>query len=218
MPKKVPFARIIQYLVAMTKSANHDTTEDAGIIGQFLIAMPGMSDPRFDRSVIYVCSHSSSGAMGLIINKPVEDLTFAEVMHQLISDIASLEAARPHISGDQIVYHGGPVEQGRGLVLHSSDYKEETSHEVGPGISLTSSIEVLKDIALGRGPKRAMLALGYAGWSSGQLEAEIAANGWLTCPASPDIVFDSDCKTKYDRALALLGIDPALLSSDAGHA
>jgi putative transcriptional regulator len=200
----------------MTKRPDKDLTSQSDITGQFLIAMPGMSDPRFDRSVIYICSHSRSGAMGLIINKPVEDLSFEEVLHQLVNDVAALKASRPVRS--QIVYHGGPVEQGRGLVLHSTDYKAETSHEVSPGISLTSSIEVLKDIVEGSGPDKTLLALGYAGWSAGQLEAEIAANGWLTCAASPDIVFDDDCKTKYTRALAQLGIDPALLSASAGHA
>ncbi len=188
------------------------------LVDHFLIAMPGMGDPRFDRSVIYLCSHSPSGAMGIVINNPLEDLILNEVLHQLVGAVMPDKPTNYPDGPDQTVYYGGPVERGRGLVLHSSDYDLEASMDVSPDIRLTSSIEVLEDIAKAQGPKHALLALGYAGWSAGQLEAEIAANGWLTCKATPDIVFDHENDSKYDRALALLGIDAALLSADAGHA
>jgi len=184
--------------------------------GHFLISMPGMADPRFERCVIYLCTHSSAGAMGLIVNKLLEDITFDEIKRQLIDE------SRDEIDKDPKfkipVYLGGPVERGRGFVLHSADYKLEASQEVNDEISLTASIEVIEAIADNSGPEKYLLALGYAGWGAGQLEAEMIENSWLSCEATPEILFEPNPMLKYDRALALMGVDAALLSSDAGHA
>ena len=197
--------------------------EDPGIInpeldfrGHFLISMPGMADPRFDRCVIYICTHSSAGAMGLIVNKLLEDITFDEIRRQLVDK--SLREIEAELGFNVPVYLGGPVERGRGFVLHSADYKLDASLEVNSEISLTASIEIIEAIAQSSGPDRFLLALGYAGWGAGQLEAEMIENSWLSCEATPDILFEPNPKLKYDRALALMGVDAALLSSDAGHA
>jgi putative transcriptional regulator len=187
--------------------------------GQILIAMPGMEDTRFARSLVYLCAHSDEGAMGIILNQLAPQMTFAELLQQL--DIIS--------SGEQIelkpqaarmrVHNGGPVETGRGFVLHSGDYFiENATLPIDEGISLTTTLEILKAIADGRGPRQAMLALGYAGWAPGQLESEIQANGWLNCTADTALVFDSELETKYDRALKKLGVDIGMLSRSAGHA
>ncbi len=185
--------------------------------GQFLIAMPGMGDPRFERSVVFVCTHSESGAMGLVINKPLNDITFADVVEEVIHEPHE-EAAYQTASLQQQVWFGGPVEKARGLVLHTADYQLETSLPIGSDILLTASVDILKDIVQSKGPKKTLFALGYAGWGGGQLDSEIASNSWLTCKVSHDILFDRDGDAKYNRALALLGIDPALLSAQAGHA
>ena len=187
--------------------------------GQFLIAMPAMSDRRFSRSVVYICAHSGEGAMGLIINFRASHINFPDLLERL--DIIPREAD-DGISNDILerqVHVGGPVETGRGFVLHTSDYfATDSTLRIDPEVSLTASIDILKAIAAGEGPDRAILALGYAGWSSGQLEGEIQSNGWLTCPAVPDLIFDADLESKYARALATMGIDPSHLVSDAGHA
>lgn len=186
--------------------------------GQCLIAMPGMRDERFQRSVVYVCAHSDDGAMGLIINKRAPDIEFADLLVQL-DIVADRKAIRlPEHHGVQVL-RGGPVETGRGFVLHSSDYFAESSTlPIDNGVCLTHTIDVLKALAAGDGPHRAVLALGYAGWSAGQLESEIRANGWLHCPADGDLLFDALAETKYQRALGKLGIEPAMLSSSAGRA
>jgi len=184
--------------------------------GHFLISMPGMADPRFERCVIYLCTHSSAGAMGLIVNKLLEDITFNEIKRQLVDEARDEDKVEPDFNVP--VFLGGPVEQGRGFVLHTADYNLEASLEVNDEISLTASIEIIEDIARKSGPEKYLLALGYAGWGAGQLEAEMAENSWLTCEATPEILFEPNPKAKYDRALALMGVDAALLSSDAGHA
>jgi len=182
------------------------------ITGQLLVAMPTMRDPRFTRTVIYMCAHTSDGAMGLVINRLVGSLSFPDLLQQL--GIPTSPASE-HIR----IRNGGPVETGRGFVLHSSDYYIENSTlPIDEHVSLTATLEILKAIAVGTGPQNAMLALGYAGWAPGQLEAEIQANGWLSCKASPALIFDPDLEHKYDRALAAIGIDPSRLSSEAGHA
>ncbi len=186
--------------------------------GHFLIAMPGMNDPRFDRSVIYMCSHSGAGAMGLIINKPHDDISLEEIIEQLIDQDGSIDQLNASVNRNDLIFHGGPVEQGRGFVLHSAEYELESTQKVAEGVSLTASIDILRDIARGNGPQNALLTLGYAGWSAGQLEAEMAQNGWLSCKATTDILFDENFEKKYDRALALMGIDSTLLSAEAGHA
>jgi putative transcriptional regulator len=187
--------------------------------GQLLIAMPGMADPRFDKSVIYLCAHSEQGAMGLIINKTTPMMSFGDLISQL--DLAPEDAALepPPELMEMPVLFGGPVEQGRGFVLHTSDYfTDDSSLPVAENIALTATIDILRAMARGDGPERAVLALGYAGWAAGQLESEIQLNGWLTCAADEDLLFKLDYEERYRAALKKLKIDPAMLSSDAGHA
>lgn len=190
--------------------------------GQLLIAMPTMSDPRFARSVIYMCAHSKDGAMGLIINQTAKNISFPDLLDRL--EIFPDEPDDEFDFGDVPdlpIHVGGPVETGRGFVLHSADYfVKDTTLKIQNGICLTATLEILKAIASGQGPDHAILALGYAGWSPGQLESEIQANGWLNCPATADIVFadGDDDVDKYVQALATLGIDPSHLVADAGHA
>lgn len=182
------------------------------LAGKLLIAMPGMGDPRFEHSVVYVCAHSPEGAMGLIINKPAADIRFADLLHQL--GIAVEDGMR-----DIRVHFGGPVEYGRGFVLHSSDYHSGTGTlEVDDETSMTATMDVLEDLARGKGPNASLLALGYAGWGPGQLEDEIAKNGWLTSDARADIVFGRANEHKWSAALKLMGIDPLGLSSTSGRA
>jgi putative transcriptional regulator len=187
--------------------------------GQLLIAMPAMTDRRFQRSVIYMCAHSSEGAMGLIINQRANHITAPDLLERL-----GISARTPDDEINNEIFSlpiqvGGPVETGRGFVLHSSDYfSEDSTLSIEEDVCLTATIDILKAIAKGQGPARALLALGYAGWSPGQLETEIQANGWLHCPADPDLIFDEDLENKYSRALAKMGIDLSHLVSDAGHA
>jgi putative transcriptional regulator len=184
---------------------------------QFLIAMPGMKDDRFTRSVIYVCAHSDEGAMGLIINQ-AQQMLFPDLLVQL-GILDEQEAIRlPPPARDFVIRNGGPVDRSRGFVLHTGDYKVDSSLPVSGDICLTATVDILRAISLGRGPRRALMALGYSGWGAGQLEREIADNGWLTCPAIPEFLFDSDMDRKYDRILASIGVDLAHLSVIAGHA
>lgn len=184
---------------------------------QFLLAMPGMKDDRFARSVIYVCAHSDEGAMGLIINQ-TQQMLFPDLLVQLgIMD--EQEAIRlPPPARDFVVRNGGPVDRSRGFVLHTGDYKVESSLPVSGDICLTATVDILRAISTGRGPRHALMALGYSGWGAGQLENEIAQNGWLTCPARSELLFDADMDRKYDRILASIGVDLAHLSVTAGHA
>jgi putative transcriptional regulator len=187
--------------------------------GQFLIAMPGMQDSRFARTVVYVCAHSPDGAMGIMVNQPASQISFHDLLVQLDIIPEGPEIRLPGAAGQMLVHRGGPVETGRGFVLHSADYFIENSTlPIDEDVCLTATLEILKAIAVGNGPQSAMLALGYAGWAPGQLEAEIQANGWLSCPASPELIFDSDLDRKYDRVLFQMGIDPSRLSGEAGHA
>ena len=187
--------------------------------GQLLIAMPSMSDRRFERSVIYLCAHSEQGAMGLIINKTTPMMRFGDLIGQLdmIPD-DNISEPPPELMEKPVLF-GGPVEQGRGFVLHTSDYfAPDSSLPVTSAISLTATIEILRAMAKGQGPQRAVLALGYAGWAPGQLESEIQHNGWLTCAADENLLFELDYDERYAAALRKLKIDPGMLSSDAGHA
>lgn len=180
--------------------------------GKLLIAMPGMSDPRFDKSVIFMCAHSEDGAMGLIVNQPAVDLMFDDLLEQL-----EIPMSEPDLPTE--IHVGGPVEHGRGFVLHSSEYEiEDTTLRVDDHFSMTATLQILEDMAFRRGPKKALLALGYSGWAPGQLEGEIAHNGWLTAEASHEIVFEADNSQKWEMALATLGIDPLTLSASAGRA
>jgi putative transcriptional regulator len=181
--------------------------------------MPLMSDRRFSRSVIYLCAHSDDGAMGLIINHRANHISFPDLLERLGIPPRGADDGISNEILERQVHVGGPVETGRGFVLHTSDYfASDSTLQIDRDVSLTASIDILKAIASGGGPDRAMLALGYAGWSAGQLETEIQANGWLHCPADMDLVFDHDLDSKYTRALAKIGIDPSHLVSDAGHA
>src|SRR3954468_4209870 len=187
--------------------------------GQLLVAMPGMADERFARTVIYVCAHSQEGAMGIVVNKPASDLNLPDLLVQL--DIVPEEERTrlPQRVGRMRVLMGGPVEPSRGFVLHSPDFFiDQSTLPIDDSICLTATVDILRAIAKGEGPAKAVLALGYAGWSEGQLEKEIQANGWLNCPADPAIIFHATLDSKYDLALRRIGIDPAMLSSDAGHA
>jgi putative transcriptional regulator len=187
--------------------------------GQMLIAMPTMRDERFARSLIYVCAHSSEGAMGIVVNQPAPNIRFSELLVQLEVIPAAELIQLPPRAGVIKVLKGGPVETGRGFVLHSSDFFIENSTlPIDDGICLTATLDILKAIARGKGPQSAVLALGYAGWAPGQLESEIQENGWLHCAADPELIFGPDIDGKYGRALRKIGIDPGKLSSEAGHA
>lgn len=203
--------------------ASREQTEAAAargyLDGQMLIAMPSMRDERFARAVIYVCAHSSEGAMGIVINHLAQNIKFPDLLVQLEVIPANERIQLPTRTEDVKVLKGGPVETGRGFVLHSADFFIENSTlPIDEGICLTATLDILKAMARGKGPASAVLALGYAGWAPGQLEEEIQQNGWLHCAADPDLIFGSDVEGKYAAALRKLGIDLGMLSSEAGHA
>jgi len=190
-------------------------TEQSGesgyLTGQLLVAMPQMQDPRFARTVVYMCAHTANGAMGLVLNRLVDNVTFPDLLEQL------------NITGGEVeheihVHFGGPVETGRGFVLHSADYVQDATLVIDQQVALTATVDILKAIARGRGPKSSLLALGYAGWGPGQLDGEIQANGWLSVGADDALLFDPEIESKWERAMAKLGIDFSQLSGDAGHA
>ncbi len=181
------------------------------LTGQLLVAMPGIGDQRFDKTVIYLCAHSEEGAMGLVINQEIDSLTFPDLLEQLGID--------PDPTSVQIqVQFGGPVESGRGFVLHSPDYVQDGTLVVDNSIALTATVDILRAIVDGEGPQKTLLALGYAGWGPGQLDTEIRSNGWLHVPADNDLVFGVDLDSKWERAMTKIGIDPRMLSDVAGHA
>jgi putative transcriptional regulator len=204
--------------LAKQSSQPSDDSQTRGYLdGQMLIAMPAMGDERFSRSVIYVCAHSTEGAMGIIVNQPASNIKFPELLVQLEVIPSAERIELP--TQDVKILKGGPVETGRGFVLHSSDFFIENSTlPIDEGICLTATLDILKAIANGNGPHDAILALGYAGWAPGQLEQEIQENGWLHCAADPELIFGSDTDGKYNKALAKIGIDLGQLSSQAGHA
>jgi len=194
------------------QGGNGESDNDGDYLtGQLLIAMPNMRDPRFTRTVIYVCAHNADGAMGLVVNRLVGSVTFPDLLDQLGIDT---EAVTEEIR----VHFGGPVESGRGFVLHSGEYHHASTLQVAEQMALTATVDILQDIAKGAGPRRSLLALGYAGWGPGQLDSEIQSNGWLNVSADEQLVFDEDLDGKWERAIGKLGIDPSLLSGDAGHA
>ncbi len=203
---------------ASVKSATCDSTGDY-LDGQMLVAMPAMSDPRFSRSVIYLCAHSEDGAMGIIVNQRAPHISFSELLEQLNIIPAEDRIDMPPIFKGMPVHVGGPVETGRGFVLHSADYfSEDSTLPIDESVCLTATIDILRAIADGQGPDQALLALGYAGWAPGQLETEIQSNGWLHCPADQGLIFDRDVENKYKRALAKIGIDPSRLVNASGRA
>ena len=196
----------------LSRMARPGPAEEGWLGGQILIAMPSMEDPRFARSVICLCAHSSEGAMGIVINRAIENLTFDELLKQLeVTPVPPQRRIRLHA--------GGPVEGGRGFVLHTGDWSSEGSLTVEGGFALTASVDILKAIAGGGGPRQGLLALGYAGWGPGQLESEIAHNAWLSVSPDEAILFtEEDQDAKWRRALAKLKVDPLLLVDTAGRA
>ncbi|MFD0988381.1 YqgE/AlgH family protein [Methyloligella solikamskensis] len=205
----------------MAEGITDDHNDREGYLdGQMLVAMPSMGDPRFDRAVIYVCAHSGDGAMGIMVNQRAPNISFGELLEQLNIAPEDERIALPGYGSDSLTVHlGGPVETGRGFVLHSSDYfKAESTLPIDEGVCLTATVDILRDIAAGAGPDKALLALGYAGWAPGQLESEIHANGWLNCPADAELLFDPDVEQKYELALSRIGIDAGRLVNDSGHA
>lgn len=187
--------------------------EDPGewLTGQLLVAMPSMIDPRFEKTIIFICSHSPDGAMGLVLNRLFGEINFEGLLEQF--DLKLAEGVP-----EKAVFYGGPVEPVRGFVLHSSDYKEASTTEVTDDLSLTATVDVLKALSQGQGPSQSLLLLGYAGWAPGQLETEIQANGWLTVPADDSIIFNEKSEGKWEDALTKIGVSPTMLSSDVGHA
>jgi putative transcriptional regulator len=186
--------------------------------GQVLIAMPGMLDERFARSVVYMCAHSAEGAMGIVINKPATHIGFRKLLVQL-QIIDEKDIRLPAAAEEVEVLQGGPVDKARGFVLHSADFFiEDTTLPIDERMCLTATVDILRAIARGEGPHHAALALGYAGWAPGQLDAEIQANGWLSSPTGPELIFETPAAQRYDTIMGKLGIDPAMLSSTAGRA
>jgi putative transcriptional regulator len=184
---------------------------DSYLTGNLLIAMPSMRDPRFARTVIYLCAHNADGAMGLVVNRLIGSITFPDLLEQLGIDNSG-------VSEEIRVHFGGPVESGRGFVLHSADYEREGTLHVSQQVGLTATIDILRDMASGSGPRHSLLALGYAGWGPGQLDSEIQANGWLHVEADDGLVFGQDLDGKWQQAIGKLGFDLSMLSGDAGHA
>ena len=188
-----------------------DNTEESSFVGQVLLAMPAMSDPRFERSVIYVCAHNAEGAMGIVINKTLDSIDFHELLDEL--DIPTDEKSQ-----DIAVHFGGPVENQRGFVLHSSDYQHSETLFVDEKVGLTATVKVLRDLASGDGPAQSILALGYAGWGPGQLESEFQENAWLSVPASDALLFKIANDDKWERAFNSIGVDLSVLSGSSGRA
>ena len=203
----------------MSGNLSDPSSEENFLEGKMLIAMPSMDDERFERTLIYLCVHNGDGAMGIVVNKPAPNITMPELLDQLSIHLPSEEPTYSPQAMACPILVGGPVESARGFVLHSQDYySEESTLPVDSDIGLTANVEILRAIANGRGPDRALLALGYAGWAPGQLEAEIQANGWLHCDPDPELLFGPNLDAKYHTALAKLGVRISELSMEAGHA
>ena len=186
--------------------------------GRFLVAMPRMGDARFENTVVFLCAHSDDGAMGFVINRPLAEPSFSDFMLKLGIVTENEKAILLDSLEAKSLHTGGPVEPGRGFVLHSPDFSTESTIQVNTEISLTATLEILRAIATNKGPSRHVVALGYSGWSAGQLEEEIASNGWLVAQSDSEIVFGGQNDTKYNRVMGAMGIDPVLLSADTGHA
>ena len=186
-------------------------TNPGYLTGQILIAMPAMTDPRFTKSVIYICVHNEEGAMGLVVNKTIDSLAFPELLKQLDIGVHGIIDDRP-------IYHGGPLDTGRGFILHSLDYQQDSTINITEGLGLTVTIDVLSDIAENRGPAQSLLALGYAGWGPNQLDDEIQQNAWLQSSADRELIFNLQNDKKWECAISSIGIDLSLLSAEMGHA
>lgn len=203
----LPCAPVRHKWCTMTKTLS----ESGYLVGQCLVAMPAMQDTNFSRTVVYVCAHTAEGAMGLVLNRTIDQLTFDDILEQM--------GIEPGLGTKSIrVHFGGPVEAARGFVLHTADYKDEGTLPVDSNISLTATADVLKDIAKGNGPRQRLMVLGYAGWGSGQLDAELKENAWLICPPNEQLLFGENNDAKWDTAMKLMGIDMSRLSDTAGHA
>jgi len=214
-----PEAPVRAVSVKSGRSRSRKTVKRGYLDGQMLIAMPSMGDERFARSVIYVCAHSTEGAMGIIVNQPAAHISFPDLLVQLEVIPAADLIQLPSRAGGVKVLKGGPVDTQRGFVLHSSDFFVENSTlPIDEGICLTATLDILKAIARGDGPESAILALGYSGWAPGQLENEIQHNGWLHCAADAELIFGADTGGKYEKALRKIGVGLGMLSSEAGHA
>lgn len=192
-------------------SQDQDNQKSGYLTGQLLVAMPQMQDPRFMRTVIFMCAHTEDGAMGLVVNRLVDNVTFPDLLEQLNIQTGPVD-------NEIHVHFGGPVETGRGFVLHSSDYVQDATLVIDETVALTATVDILKAIAEGSGPQSSLLALGYAGWGAGQLDEEIQANGWLSVAPDPNLIFGTNLEGKWEKAMAKMGIDFSQLSGDAGHA
>ncbi len=200
----------------MTEKKKKQTTTDEkkiSLVGKCLISMPGIDDIRFDRSLIYVCANSKEGSMGIVINRPIFPVKFPELLKQLEINIPA-----GNIIFEPDILYGGPVENTRGFVLHTSDYFIASTVVVHEGIAITATLDILEAIALGKGPSDSMVALGYASWGAGQLEEELRSNTWLISEAGNDLIFKTPHSQKWKKALQSLGVDPNLLSSGQGNA
>lgn len=185
--------------------------QDGYLGGKLLLSMPGMGDARFERSLIYICTHNKEGAMGLVINKELDNLTFAQLLDQL-----DIDCTPPF--PDITMHAGGPVETGRGFVLHSADFVQDSTLIISETIALTATVDILKALAVDQGPKRHLLALGYAGWGAGQLDSELQGNGWISTSGDDEVIFHTELFDKWPRAMARMGIDVSMLSASSGHA
>jgi len=188
-----------------------EPTSQGYLAGQLLIATPQIQDPRFLRTVVYLCAHGPEGAMGLVINRRIGIAPLPDLLEQL--GIDALTEGK-----DISLFFGGPVESERGFVLHSAEYQQDSTLRIDSNVALTASAEILRDIAEGRGPRKSMVALGYAGWAPGQLETEIKGNGWLHASADELLIFDEDLEEKWEMALAKIGVDWGMLSGEVGNA
>ena len=200
-----------------------ESTKINDLSGQLLISLPNISDPRFEKSVIYICSHTSEGAIGITLNQRIGTLSYDNFFNKIVRDIkpkkSLFKRKYNHKNKDDIsLYFGGPVESTRGFILHSGEYKVNDTLMIGKKIGLTTDIDIIRDIAYGDGPKKSLFALGYAGWSSGQLEREFEENSWLNIPADDDLIFNKNNQKKWEQAIRKIGADPSMISNKIGNA
>jgi len=185
--------------------------DESPLKGSLLVAMPNLRGDAFAKSVVYVCTHSAAGAMGIVVNQVAPEVKFKDLM-------AQLKLPQNEIRVDPLVHYGGPVESGRGFVLHSTDFLRDDTVRISPEVGVTGTVDILRAISEGNGPRKNLFALGYAGWGPGQLDAEIQGNSWLTVPADEDLLFTGSLATKWERAMKKIGVNPLALSFEAGHA
>lgn len=195
----------------LTHRCRSEPGDELSFRHQLLVAMPSLKSDCFSKSVVYLCAHSAAGAMGIVINQQLPQIKFKELLEQLNMPL-------PHMRIDPVIHFGGPVETGRGFVLHSTDFLRDDTVRINEGLGITGTVDILQAIAQGHGPHKSIFALGYAGWGPGQLDAEICANAWLTVPADDDLIFNPNLADKWGRALHKMGVNPMALSFDAGHA